>query len=391
MLESDLERRWSGNRMAERQMTILQILPALQGGGVERGVLEVAEALVANGFRSLVISQGGRLVKELEAAGSEHFVMPIGAKSWRALPCIAKLRSFILQQQVDLIDYHSRLPGWVTLAAWKSLVANKRPRLVSSLHGLHSVNYYSSVMCRGEWIVVVSETVRQYVRQHFPFVPEERLIVIHRGVDAAEFPRGFTPSHSWRETFFSQFPQLRNVNWITLVGRITRLKGHEDMLQAIQAMRAAGENVHGVIVGGVDPKKERYREYLADRVSELGLERHVTFVGERRDLKEIYSMSRAVVSLSSTPESFGRSVAEALAVGTPVIGYDHGGVSEILAAQFPEGRVPTGDIQTLVNRLCDVIHNDRRGDVGPTVFTRAKMLEQTIATYRRIMGLPVDY
>lgn len=376
--------------MAKRRMTVLQILPALQGGGVERGVLEVAEALVDSEFRSLVISQGGKLVKELESAGSEHFAMPIGAKSWRALPCIAKLRRFILEHQVDLIDYHSRLPGWVTLAAWKSLAASKRPKLVSTLHGLHSVNYYSSVMCRGEWVVAVSDTVRQYVKQHFPFVPDERLIVIHRGVDAAEFPRGFLPSDSWQETFFAQFPQLRDVNWITLVGRITRLKGHEDLLQAIQALRAAGEHVHGVIVGGVDPKKERYREYLGNRVSELGLEKHVTFVGERSDLKEIYSMSKAVVSLSSTPESFGRSVAEALAVGTPVVGYDHGGVSEILAAQFPRGRVPLGDTPALVDQLRDVINNDRRSEVGPTVFTRAQMLQQTIATYRRILGLAVD-
>ncbi len=371
--------------MAEQRKAVLQVLPALQGGGVERGVLEVAEALVAHGYRSMVVSNGGRLVGPLKASGSEHFEMPIGAKSWRALPCVGRLRRLIEQEGVDLVDYHSRLPGWVSLAAWKSLPRARRPRLVSSLHGLHSVNFYSSVMCRGEWVIVVSETVKQYVVKHFPFVPSERLVVIHRGVDDAEFPRGYHPPETWKTAFYKQYPELRERKWITLVGRVSRLKGHEDLLLAVQSLRKMGADVQGLIVGGVDPKKERYREFLLARTRELDLEPYITFTGERRDLKEIYSQSAAVVSLSSTPESFGRSVAEALAVGTPVVAYDHGGVSEILAAQYPEGRVPVGDVQELVACLLKVLVQSGNRPIGPTVFTRAKMLEQTIAMYRQVL------
>jgi len=60
---------------------VCQLLPALNGGGVEQGTLEVAAALVKAGHRSLVISAGGRLLPALLEAGSQHFNWPIGRKS----------------------------------------------------------------------------------------------------------------------------------------------------------------------------------------------------------------------------------------------------------------------------------------------------------------------
>jgi hypothetical protein len=148
--------------MSPRQLTVLQVLPALESGGVERGVLETAEALVTAGHRSLVVSNGGRMVAELIDRGSQHFQRAIGTKSPLTLRHVLWLRKFMTEQRVDVVDFHSRLPGWITWLAWRSLPATKRPALISTLQGLHSTGFYSSVMCRGQHVVAVSETARNY-------------------------------------------------------------------------------------------------------------------------------------------------------------------------------------------------------------------------------------
>lgn len=364
-----------------RRMTVLQILPALRGGGVERGVLEVAGALVAAGHRSLVISAGGPMVRELVGAGSEHFAISIGVKSPRAILWIAELRRFLLEQQVDVVDYHSRLPGWVALAAWKSLPANKRPALVSTLHGLHSTGRYSSVMCRGQWVIAVSDTVRQYVEKNYAFAVNDRLRVIHRGVDNVEFPRNFHPDAEWLAKFQAEHRELEGRKLVTIVGRMTRLKGHIDFLKLIRGLLDRGQPVHGMIVGGFDPRKEAYNQQVLKQIQSLGLRDHVVMLGQRNDLKELYSVSDCVVSLSKTPESFGRTVAEALSIGVPVVGYGHGGVAEILAAQFPFGKCGFEDIEQLVDKTDWVLANNCRELIQDNPFALDFMLRRTLELY----------
>lgn len=365
-----------------RRLTVLQVLPALDGGGVERGVLEVGEALVRAGHRSLVISAGGRMVAELTAAGSEHFTRAIGVKSPLTIRHIPWLRRFLVDQRVDVVDIHSRLPGWIAWLAWKSLPASRRPAFVSTLHGLHSTGLYSSVMCRGEQVIVVSETVRDYVCTNYAFADTDRLHLIHRGIDGHEYPRGFQPDTSWTTAFFQQFPSAHGKLLLTLAGRITRLKGHDIFLRLIARLRDDGLNCHGLIVGGTDPKKAAYAEEIRSLANELHLADAVTFTGQRSDLKEIYASSSIVLSLSSTPESFGRTVAEALSIGTPVIGWNHGGVGEILAAQFPTGAVSFGDFEQLVTRTAALLRQSPPPKPGPNVFEKSTMLERTLTVYR---------
>jgi glycosyltransferase involved in cell wall biosynthesis len=370
--------------MTGQPLTVLQVLPALESGGVERGVLEVAEALVKNGHRSLVASAGGRMVHALVSHGSEHFTAPIAQKTPWALSQIPWLRRLMIRERVDVVDIHSRFPGWLTWLAWKSLPAAKRPRLISTLHGLHSVNRYSEIMCSGEAVIVVSETVRDYVLKNYPRVPASKLKLIHRGIDEQEFPRGFRPPAAWCESFFAEFPHLRNQPLITLPGRITRLKGHEDFLRVMAALKAAGVSAHGLIVGGAEPNKLAYLNGLRRLVVDLGLQDSVTFTGQRRDLREIYAISKVVVSLSRTPESFGRTVAEALSIGTPVVGYNHGGVAEILAAQFAHGAVNTGDVTEVTNRVQELLAAPFSQFIKPNCFLKSEMLAKTLDVYRKI-------
>ncbi|MFX9787958.1 glycosyl transferase, partial [Acinetobacter baumannii] len=66
-------------------MTVLQVLPALHSGGVERGTLEISRALVAAGHHSIVVSNGGQMVEQLVREGSEHISLPVHRKSLASL------------------------------------------------------------------------------------------------------------------------------------------------------------------------------------------------------------------------------------------------------------------------------------------------------------------
>jgi glycosyltransferase involved in cell wall biosynthesis len=348
-----------------RRLTVLQVLPALESGGTERGVLEVAEALVADGHRSLVISAGGRKVADLTKPGSEHFQRDLGSKSPLTLRHIPWLRRFLLEQNVDVVDIHSRMPGWVTYAAWKSLPAIRRPALISTVHGFYTVNYYSSIMCRGQHVVAVSESVADYIRTHYPFVRGERLHVIHRGIDRAEFPRGFRPTREWEADFFSHFPSAAGKKILAIVGRITRLKGHLEFLRLVAELRVQDDAIHGLIVGEVDPRKAAYLEEVRQLITALGLQEHVTLTGHRSDVREVYSISRIVLCLSSKPESFGRTVAEAISIGTG----------------FPEGAVEFQNFGELTVRVRQILSDPSLSMPIINRFEKSGMLERTIRLY----------
>ncbi|MDQ3511058.1 MAG: glycosyltransferase, partial [Pseudomonadota bacterium] len=132
-----------------RPLTVMQLLPSLDSGGVERSTLEIADALVREGHRSMVVSAGGRLLPQLLASGAEHAVLDIGRKSLWTLRQIAPLRELIRSEQVDIVHARSRLPAWLAVLALHGLPATARPRLVTTVHGLNSPSRYSAVMTRG--------------------------------------------------------------------------------------------------------------------------------------------------------------------------------------------------------------------------------------------------
>ena len=170
--------------MVFRSIVVLQVLPALESGGVERGTLEVGRYLVEHGHRSLVMSAGGRLVEQLAAAGSRHFCWPIGEKSLRTLGLVPRLRRFLVEQKVDILHVRSRLPAWIGYLAWRGMNPATRPHLVSTFHGFYSVNSYSAVMTKAEHVIAVSDCIADHVVETYrPLAP---VTTIHRGIDPGQ-------------------------------------------------------------------------------------------------------------------------------------------------------------------------------------------------------------
>lgn len=373
--------------MVSRSLTVLQMLPALEGGGVERGTLEVGKYLVDHGHRSLVMSAGGRMVAQLEREGSEHFAWPVGRKSLWTLRLIWRLRRFLVEQKVDILHVRSRMPGWVAYLAWKGMDPATRPHLVTTVHGPYTVYAYSAVMTKGERIIAISEFIRDYIRTNYPEVPAENIRLIYRGVDPAQFPRGYQPSPEWLSVWRQQYPQLYGKRVLTLPARVTRWKGQEDFIDLIAALKQRGEPVHGLIVGEAHRRKQEFMHELQNKVAALGLQQDITFTGHRTDLKEIMAVSDVVFSLSRAPEAFGRTTLEALNLGVPVLAYDHGGATEVLAHLFPSGKVPFPSEHALLDKTCQLLREIPEVGVN-THMTLQAMLAATLAVYHEVAALP---
>ena len=366
------------------RLTVVQILPALETGGVERGTVEIARALVGRGHRAVVVSAGGRLVPALQAAGAEHVALDVGRKSLFTLRHVKPLARLLRDSDAHILHARSRLPAWIGVLALRRLGA-RAPRLITTVHGPYSVNPYSAVMTRGKCIIAISNFIRDYILANYPRTDPAHIRVIHRGVSPLEFPAGYQPPGPWRERWQRDFPALRGRALLTLPARVTRWKGQQDFIELVGLLRARGADVHGLLVGAVEPRRRGFLHELQQQALRAGLAEHVTFLGQRDDVREIMSISAAVLSLARVPEAFGRTALEALSLGVPVVGYDHGGTSEILRPIFPAGLVPPRDVAAAA-ACAEAILARRPPIPAHHPFPLQRMVDETLAVYAELAG-----
>lgn len=332
-------------------MKVMHLLPSLSSGGVEQVVLELCEGLTAAGVDNVVVSAGGSMVPAIEAAGARHITRPIGKKSLFTLLQIGSTARLIREEKPDILHLHSRVPAWVGYLACRKLRPAERPAVVTSFHGFHSVNAYSGIMARGERVIAVSRCMREHILENYPRTPQESIIVIPNSVDSDRFRPDYTPSKEWMDTWQAQYPELAGKYTLCLPGRITRLKGAPHLVPVIAHLRSKGIPAHAVIVGETKKGKEAYRDEVATEFAAAGLSECVTWTGHRRDLADVLCACDITLSLTLQPESFGKTTLEALALGRPVAGYEHGGVGEQLEQFLPEGRVPACNPQAMAELL----------------------------------------
>jgi len=338
----------SGGEPGGMALTVLQVLPALETGGVERGTIDVAAAVVAAGGRALVVSTGGRMEAELQRAGATHIRMPVDRKGprhiWRNAGRLARL---IRDENVDVIHARSRAPAWsARLAARRTGIA-----FVTTFHGVYNFKgalkkAYNRVMTTGDRVIAISAYVADHMVEHY-HTDRSKIEVIHRGVDVAQFEsnavtaaRVIQLSDAWR------LPDGAPV--IMLPGRLARWKGHAVLIDALGHMTR--RDFVAVIVGS-EKGRESYLEELLKQVRKNDLEQVVRFVGHCSDMPAAFKMADVVVNASTDPEAFGRVIAEAAAMGRPVVASDHGGARETVVPGKTGWLAPPGDPVALAGAL----------------------------------------
>jgi len=362
---------------------VVQLLPALDEGGVERGTVELNREFVRHGLRSTVVSNGGRLVERIERDGGRHCRLDLKSKNVLSAPARAgTLRRLLSELRPDLVHIRSRVPGW--LFAW----ANRTLGLphVSTVHGLNSVNAYSRIMTAGVRVICPSSAVANHIRAHYA-TPEERIRVIPRGLG----PQQFDPQRldtAFMAAFRDQFG-LAGRFVVLGVGRLTPLKGFDVLLHATDLARKRMPQIKTVIVGGAETAREGYARELYRLAESLGLDDHVAFAGSQSRMAEIYACGRVLVSGNhAKPEAFGRTMTEALAMECPVIATRFGGALDIVREGVNGWLVEPGDPAALADRLVTASQTELTGlrEDALERFSLEAMVRATLAVYAEVLG-----
>lgn len=369
---------------AQRPLRIVQVLPALNEGGVERGTVEFARELVKLGHESIVISNGGRQVERLVAEGSRHLERPVHKKSLTSLLQVRAMRKLLAELKPDIVHVRSRIPAWIVWLAWHKMPSTQRPRLVSTFHGLYSVSPYSAIMGKAERVIAISDCVHQYILDNYDVKPAI-ITRIFRGLDRSAFNKeACTPQ--WKAELFQQLPQLQNKHLILMPGRLSRWKGQEAFIAMMAELMKLRSDCHGVVVGAAEPDKQHYEQELKDLCGSKKVAEHVTFVGHRSDIQAFYGLASVTCHMSNKAEPFGRTVPEALATGCPVVAYDRGGASESLNACFPQGLVAPDDITAFAKRVAELAGQSFEIHL-PDEFYLEHQVEATLQVYQELLAL----
>ena len=362
-------------------MHIVQIVPELNQGGVERLVIEYNREFELRGHQSTVISAGGGQASLIEEDYGRHITLEVCSKNPLSFLHRANaLRALLHRLDPDIVHVHSRVPAWLARFANQKL----NIPMVTSVHGFNSISRYSEIMTRGDRVICVSHPVKDYIQQHYD-VPESRIDVIHPGVN----PITFDPAHldlDWMHSFIRKHG-LEGERIITTVGRITELKDYETFIRAMAECTKENPDIRGLIVGGVRHDKHAYYERLQQLVRELDIAQQVLFIDTHSHIAELYALSDLVVSCSKKPESFGLTLIESLAMNTPVIATRHGGPLDIIREGengfFFEPQQPEALAQ-LISANAPLQCNDLRTDTLNR-FGLARMIYDTLDTYQKVL------
>ncbi len=358
-------------------MNILQILPTLDVGGVETGTIDLSKELIKRGHKVIVVSGGGKLVKNLIEMNVKHIELAVHKKSpITILESIKKLEAIIKDERVDIVHSRSRVPNIIAFFAARHTGA----KFITTAHGYYSNHFISRVTGWAKFVIVASSVIGRHMIEDFK-VPYERIKLIPRGVDLDKF------------VFKAPAASSKSEYKIGVVGRITPIKGHGFFLQAIARVVRLFPKVKALIVGDAPKDKPRYIENLKTLTKQLQIEKYVEFLGAQYDIPKIMSGLDLLVLPSIGQEAFGRVIIEASASGVPVIATRIGGAMEIIEDGHTGVLVKPGDILEMVNSIIRVL-KDRELSKNIAIEARkkiereyslVKMTEDTIKVYEEAL------
>ena len=386
----------------DKSKVIMQIIPSMQSGGVERGVVDIAKELQKQGFKAIVLSNGGIMVYQLEEAKIKHITLDVKTKNPLKLFCnIKKIVKIIKENEVDVVHVRSRAPMISAYYACKKT----KTKILSTIHGPYSLKFlkwqnfmpkrfYNAMMLKGDYVIAVSAFIKDYIITNYqPFFKEnlqDKIKIIARGVDLKYFDddkisisRKITLSKKWG------LPEEKKI--ILFPARITSCKGHEFLFEALKLVK---NDVICVCVGS-DHGHKKLREKLEKKVLDENLVGKIKFVGICKEMPLAYALSNLVISASTKPEAFGRVTIEAQAMKKIVIATNIGGSLETIIDKKTGFLCENKNIEMLAKLIdqalmmekekSDEICANARKHVEEN-FSNQKMCDETIVVYRKLIN-----
>ncbi len=394
----------SSTAPARTAPVVLQVLPSLQAGGVERGTIEIARAIVEAGGTALVASAGGRLVPQLERCGAVHLSLGLMTRDplsiWLNGRRLARL---IRRHRVELVHARSRAPAWS--ARWAA--RRTGTPFVTTWHGVYSENLpfkrrYNAVMASGDRVIAISRFVAERVASRYGVEPD-RLRTIPRGADTDAFDPAMVRGdriHALARQW--QLPDSGpGAAVIMLPGRVSAWKGHALLLEALALLRAEAPALDWVcvLVGPVEERRS-FGSTLVQQADRLGLRGRLRFAGHCADMPAALALADLVVVPSLKPEPFGRAVVEAQAMQRPVLAAAHGAALETVEPGVTGYAFPPGDAAALAALLRHVLSLPPAERARLGVAARARVLQRyttramqqaTLDVYEELLRQPFPH
>ncbi len=383
------------NQTTTQRATVLQIVPALHTGGAERTAVDIACALDAAGWGSIIASEGGALVDQLPAS-TLHQTLPLDTKNpltiYRNATRIARL---IDATGADIVHARSRAPAWSAMWAARRM---KVP-FVTTYHGAYSEGsrikaLYNSIMARADAVIANSQWTANLVAARYPWA-RDRIVAIPRGTDFALFDPA-TISDADRTAQRAEWGVEADDFVVLHLARMGSWKGQDVVVDAIAQLGTDRPRVVAVLAGALAGKGD-FDAKLERRIKTAGLGDRIVMPGHCMNPALALATCDCAVVASTRPEAFGRAAVEAGAMERPVIATDLGAVGETIVAEGEDKTgwlVPPGDATALADAIRAVVAlpEVERHTIGTRarrrngqLFSISAMQRATLAVYDKLL------
>ena len=380
-----------------KKPVIIQIIPALESGGGERGTIDIAKALKKGGFEPIIISRGGVMVYQLREAGINHIALPVHSKNPLTIFLnIKRLAKIIQQFKADIVHVRSRAPMWSAYYACKKTGT----KLVSTVHGPYSLNFlfwkvfllkklYNAKMLEADAIIAVSSFIKDYLLQNYSGDFFKKITVINRGADLNYFnPTKISSNRIVDLSRKWHVPEDKKI--ILMPARFTSWKGHEFLIEALAKVK---HDFFCVMVGS-DHGHKCFCKKIEQKIIMENLAGKIKISGICKDMPAAYAISHFVVCPSVRPEAFGRISIEAQASGKIIIATKIGGALDTVIDDKTGFLIEPNNVEKfaeIMDKILDMpkFETDKIGYAGRKNivenFSNEKMCLNTINLYQKIL------
>lgn len=374
-------------------MKVMRLLSSLHHDEDERNVFLLCRTLIKQGHESLVLASTDphhELAERLVRDGSDYVQLYLEKDAWLTWISILPLAKMIRDYRPDIIHVHSRTPAWILKWALQFFVpAAYHPITIATIYGYYPVSAYNKAIFDVDYLISVSDSVSEHIKEHHLGFEDDEIKRIYRGVDIQKYIYRHHPSVYWLRQIFAEFPELEHKRWLLFPSRIGYDKGQQWLFDIVGNLKSDYPDIH-VLIMDDDNSENMYMEEFIQRMHALGLASFFTFIGQRKDDREWLSAANVVLGLANQPESIGMNLLKAIHLGTPVVAWNRGIYSELLQDLYPQGLVK---IFTAI-ALCKAVKVQLKGISRPQMtnrYTAKDTVCQIINFYQTVLASEASF